>query len=345
MGATLTIKYAGQSREYKLPPGQPFYIGRGDSTLSMRINHASISRIHARIESKSNRWYVTDMGSRNGTQLNGKDIEGETPLDSGDEIRIGKLKVIFATNASVAAIDADDERTLVEAGWNSDNFGVAKDVETEWISSKQSGLEWIEEEDTPVSDVDAEIVNSDDRKEEEDDFGLGNAGKDDLESQDTPDEAADREENMVTVDGLGGDSAPSSASPADVPRRRGLVFAAAGAAIFALVAAAGSAGYYFYLKPSSHVEEQAGIQNADENEPDSGARTAAPENGNEGDETAPAISPGNPVDTEAAPEDDPAADSALGEKAKKAPDKGMLKDTDIHVDLPEIDGVPVELPE
>jgi pSer/pThr/pTyr-binding forkhead associated (FHA) protein len=354
MGATLTIKYAGQSREYKVPEDEPFYIGRGDSTLSMRINHASISRIHARIENKNSRWYVTDMGSRNGTQRNGEDLEGETLLDPGDELRIGKLKVIFTMGVPVASMDADDERTLVENEWEPDteSFAAGPDDEIEPISSKQSSLGWIEEEDTPVSDVDAEIVDPG-VKEEEDDFGLGSSEDYNLDSQDTPGEDADWEENMVTVDGLGGDSVPSPTTPADSPKRRGFAFAAAGAAIFMLVAGAGAAGYFLYLKPSSQVEEQAGTQNADESDSDSANENSSDtENESEGDDPAPTDDPdGNegfeddPTDADAAPEDDPAPDSDPGDEDDEAPAEDPVQDSDVRGDLPQVDGVPVELPE
>ena len=351
MSATLTIQYAGQSREYEVPPGTPFYIGRGDSSLSMRINHASISRIHARIENKGDRWYVTDMGSRNGTQLNGKDTEGETQLDSGDELRIGRLKIIFSASVPVVVMDADDERTFVE-DWDSDTdgFDAQPDDKTEPISAKQSGMEWVEDQVTPVSDAEAEMVGPE-AEEEEDDFGLGNSDDRNLDKGDTPAEEADWEEEMLTVDGLEDDSAPSPTTPSEAPRRHGVVYAAAGAAIFILVAGAGAAGYFMFFKPDSHVEEQAGANNADEDASDpadNGDTESDIEN--EGDETAPSDDPGgneapgdDPMDDEPAPEEDPAPDSVPEEDEAPNEDTGL--DSDVPVELPEIDGGTVELPE
>jgi len=99
MSAKLTIQYAGESRSFEIPETRGFYIGRAGSSLSMRINHPSISRIHAKIERKDGEWTITDLGSRNGTVVNGEKVTVET-LESGDEIRLGKLKAIFQADVS-----------------------------------------------------------------------------------------------------------------------------------------------------------------------------------------------------------------------------------------------------
>jgi predicted component of type VI protein secretion system len=304
--------------------------------------------MHARIENKGDRWYVTDMGSRNGTQLNGEDTEGETQLDSGDELRIGRLKIVFSVSVPVVVMDADDERTFVE-DWESetDGFDAQPDDETEPISSKQSGMEWVEEEVTPVSDAEAEMVGPE-AEEEEDDFGLGNSDDRDLDKDDTPAEAVDWEEEMMTVDGFEGDSAPSPTTPAEAPRRHGVVFAAAGAAIFILVAGAGAAGYFMFFKPNPHVEEQAVTDSAGEDASDPADKgDSEAESENEGDETAPTDDPGGNefpgMGDEPAPEEDPAPDSVPEED--EAPDEDPGLDSDVPVELPEIDGGAVELPE
>src|SRR5262245_56860379 len=65
------------------PARRLFPIGRGSLPLG-RIELAvgddldeSISREHARITFDGTSWKVTDLGSRNGTQVNGTRIEGE----------------------------------------------------------------------------------------------------------------------------------------------------------------------------------------------------------------------------------------------------------------------------
>jgi len=99
MSAKLTIQYAGESRSFEIPENRGFYIGRAGSSLSMRINHPSISRIHAKIEKKDGEWTITDLGSRNGTVVNGDKVT-VAAIESGDEIRLGKLKAVFQTDLS-----------------------------------------------------------------------------------------------------------------------------------------------------------------------------------------------------------------------------------------------------
>jgi hypothetical protein len=58
-----------------------------------------IGKNHFRIIKKPDGFYIEDMNTKNGTQLNGKDVEenSQKPLKSGDEILIGKtLKIKFS---------------------------------------------------------------------------------------------------------------------------------------------------------------------------------------------------------------------------------------------------------
>jgi len=49
-------------------------------------------------------WVLEDLGSRNGTFVNGKRAEGVVPLREGDVVRIGTVELIFRGDA--AARDA-----------------------------------------------------------------------------------------------------------------------------------------------------------------------------------------------------------------------------------------------
>lgn len=52
-----------------------------------------ISRHHARLNIQDQRLILTDLGSRNGTYLNGTKLESQSssPINNGDEIRLGKI--------------------------------------------------------------------------------------------------------------------------------------------------------------------------------------------------------------------------------------------------------------
>ncbi|MBP89850.1 MAG: hypothetical protein CMJ64_24615 [Planctomycetaceae bacterium] len=72
------------------------------------MNDARCSRHHCALYQQGTEWFVRDLGSRNGTRVNGKKIALATPVKSGDWIRIGKTKLLFTTDLSQAAQDPGD---------------------------------------------------------------------------------------------------------------------------------------------------------------------------------------------------------------------------------------------
>ena len=83
-----------------ISPGERFdlfgglSIGRG-AQAEVRIEDKFASGIHARLYSRGSSYYVEDMGSTNGTYLNGERLRGEAELSDLDEIRIGDTEFRF----------------------------------------------------------------------------------------------------------------------------------------------------------------------------------------------------------------------------------------------------------
>ena len=59
------------------------------------VDADGVSRVHAVFERFGDVWCVRDLGSRNGTFVNGERIIGERALHSGDEIVLGRLRLVF----------------------------------------------------------------------------------------------------------------------------------------------------------------------------------------------------------------------------------------------------------
>jgi len=82
---------------------QTFPLGDGDSIIGrdprsqVWLEHDGVSRRHAqiRIGGESERPTLTDLGSTNGTSVNGKRVDGPTLLADGDVIKVGSVSVKF----------------------------------------------------------------------------------------------------------------------------------------------------------------------------------------------------------------------------------------------------------
>lgn len=68
-------------------------IGRNPKDSPYIINHADVSRKHARIKVRNKRVFIEDLGSTNGTSVNGQSIDdkGLVSVSSGDQIIIGSV--------------------------------------------------------------------------------------------------------------------------------------------------------------------------------------------------------------------------------------------------------------
>lgn len=59
------------------------------------LDDISVSRRHATFARQGGGYVVSDMGSLNGTYVNRDRIEGSIPLSGGDEVQLGKYRLIY----------------------------------------------------------------------------------------------------------------------------------------------------------------------------------------------------------------------------------------------------------
>lgn len=83
---------SGVSLGYLFTPAQEITIGREiGNTIAPLID--SLSRHHAKIYAKDGEWFVEDLGSTNGSFLDGAKLEGATKLVNGSKLQFGTMMV------------------------------------------------------------------------------------------------------------------------------------------------------------------------------------------------------------------------------------------------------------
>jgi hypothetical protein len=95
----------------RVEPGAEVTIGRSPD-CRLQVPSAGASRRHASVACRDGGVMLRDLGSTNGTFLNGRRIQGEAALQSGDRIRVGGLEILYCcAEAGTAVSEAAGART------------------------------------------------------------------------------------------------------------------------------------------------------------------------------------------------------------------------------------------
>jgi hypothetical protein len=89
-------------------------LGRASDNTVACINDANVSRYHAEIEERDGEYWLIELGSSNGTTVNGEDFETEKLLKDGDVILLGgssKVEFLFEKESA-----EKDEAEKISAG-------------------------------------------------------------------------------------------------------------------------------------------------------------------------------------------------------------------------------------
>ena len=113
MSETLRLKITGGAAAGKeLVVADELVIGREAPGEGMIADDVEISRQHARISrTPQDEWGVEDLGSRNGTFVNGHRIEGHELLAAGDSIEVGGTRLVVQVSSPAAPPPAAPEPT------------------------------------------------------------------------------------------------------------------------------------------------------------------------------------------------------------------------------------------
>jgi len=158
-------------RTYDFPLSkEEITIGRSEDNDVVLANN-SVSRNHARIIKGESGYVITDLGSFNGTKINGKLVQSSL-LVHDDQIKIGPLELTFLTKTKpkpslaksvVLTMESDEdkgERQIVKSSPEDSSKIDAQEllVSTEHpISSKESGLSTLMKKGAKRSKIKAEL--------------------------------------------------------------------------------------------------------------------------------------------------------------------------------------------
>ena len=110
--AYLLVVMNNSSSVRHLPASGSMVLGRS-SDVDVPLDHGSVTRRHAAIEIDNGVMRIADLGSRNGTKVNGELITGFRTLSSGDVIGAGDVTlVVHVSNPPIVS-----RSTYAEAGW------------------------------------------------------------------------------------------------------------------------------------------------------------------------------------------------------------------------------------
>lgn len=91
---------------HSIRSGETLQIGRGGDS-NLRLEHPSVSRTHARLEPDGGGWRLLDLGSKNGSFVDGRPADGAQPLPRAAWLRFGDVHCEFAV-LDLAQAEADE---------------------------------------------------------------------------------------------------------------------------------------------------------------------------------------------------------------------------------------------
>lgn len=112
----IVVKIEGGDKSFSFEDRKHIIIGRKDPTrdevpdidlTTLNLNFAGVSRKHCRFIYINSRWSIEDLGSRNGTWLNGKLLVANHPfrLRNNDQIRVGGISLTVELETEEQKLD------------------------------------------------------------------------------------------------------------------------------------------------------------------------------------------------------------------------------------------------
>jgi pSer/pThr/pTyr-binding forkhead associated (FHA) protein len=161
MPKLLITKGPERGRVLRIASDAPPTVGRQNADIV--IDDSYISKKHARFFMKDDRWYIEDLGSGNGTYINGKRITEPVKLRRGDRVQIGQTKMVVSPQTPRKESKKTDATQKPEPIIDFDSPSEPTDeqkVETDSLDASSLLMDVLG--DMTVDEVDADVDDDDD---------------------------------------------------------------------------------------------------------------------------------------------------------------------------------------
>ncbi|MEH1126124.1 DUF1707 and FHA domain-containing protein [Micromonospora sp. CPCC 206061] len=79
--------------ELRLPPAPGSYVIGRDNGCDLRLPDGTVSRRHAVLMGTDGQWTLSDLGSTNGSRINGWKLQAPSPVRPGDVVDLGSQRL------------------------------------------------------------------------------------------------------------------------------------------------------------------------------------------------------------------------------------------------------------
>lgn len=163
-GPRASISWPGGSA----PLSQPVVkLGRDPQEAEISLSDPAVSWLHAEISRHGDTFYLRDLGSRNGTFVNGRLLSVPRPLHDGDRIHLGNTDLDFSGPSGTQPFESPESlkstTRLALVGAGGPLLGVAFALSEERMTIGRNPSATISLDDLTVSRVHAEVFKKDGR--------------------------------------------------------------------------------------------------------------------------------------------------------------------------------------
>lgn len=125
MASLFVIQGADQGKRFELR-AKPMALGR-DGSNPIRLHDNEVSRRHAEMRPVDDAYRIVDLGSANGTYVNGRPVD-QAPLKSGDQVRIGQTVMLFSEGPGTSDRDLTARVDLLSKASPDDRSAIVRSI-------------------------------------------------------------------------------------------------------------------------------------------------------------------------------------------------------------------------